>query len=183
MTSPQLLIPNSQFLIFLVGMPGAGKSYWGSRVAARHQLQFIDLDEYISVREKATINELFEKEGEKVFRDKERQYLTDIINKAAAPLVIACGGGTPCFHDNMQLMKDVGTVIYLEAGVSLLRDNLDKEKDVRPLLKNRGDLPAFLENMLLERRQFYRAATIILQAKDVSITTFDEIIATCINPH
>jgi shikimate kinase len=94
-------------------------------------------------------------------------------------MVVACGGGTPCFLDNMLLMKEAGTVIYLQADVADLIVNLNTSREMRPLLKGKGDMAAYLEGMLQKRKAIYEQAHYILQTKDISITTFAEIISSC----
>lgn len=164
-------------------MPAAGKSHWGDRVAQAWSLQFIDLDQYVAEQEHASISALFAMYGEGGFREREQKYLKQIIGAAAGDVVIACGGGTPCFAENMQLMKSAGTVIYLDADVPQLINNLTDSAEVRPLLKGKGDMGVHLEALLLKRKSSYEQAHFILQTKDISIANFDKIITTCIGRH
>ena len=92
-------------LIFFVGMPGVGKTTGGNKMAIRHGMSFIDLDTIIEQGERKTIKDIFEQDGEEGFRTLEHKYLEDVINATTGNTIIACGGGTPCFHGNMQLMK------------------------------------------------------------------------------
>ena len=162
--------------LFLTGMPGAGKTYWGNQLSRALNWNFIDLDNYISLKEKASISALFASYGEKGFRDREQKYLSDIINGVDLPLVIACGGGTPCFFNNMEVMKKNGIVVYLDLPVDDLVKRLNSSVEVRPMLKGRGDLPAYLTRMHKERKAFYELAHHILQPEFISITTFEKII-------
>lgn len=170
-------------MIFLAGMPAAGKTYWGNKIAQKYQLPFIDLDIYIAEQESASISALFAKYGENGFRERENKYLKKIIHKATVNNIIACGGGTPCFNDNIRLMKEAGIVIYLQADINYLLKNLKDSEEIRPLLNNRGDLSVYLAEMLKKRKSFYEQANYILPAKDISLITFDEIISSCINRH
>src|SRR3954468_20375196 len=97
--------------IFLVGMPGTGKTWWGTRLASEYQVLFIDLDTYIEQHEKASVPALFASYGEKGFREKEHIALEKLVADKTFNGIVACGGGTPCFSGNMELMKGAGTVI------------------------------------------------------------------------
>ena len=162
--------------LFLVGMPGAGKTYWGTQLAGALNLPFVDMDDYISLKEKASIPALFASYGEKGFREREQRYLTEIIGRADTPLVMACGGGTPCFFNNMDLMKKSGVVVYLEVPIPELVERLNKSTDVRPLLKGRGDPGVFLGKMLKDRRVVYEQAHHILRNEFISIANFEKIL-------
>lgn len=157
-------------------MPGSGKSHWGQQVAVHNRLPFVDLDMLIAANEPLTIPEIFKVHGEEGFRERERKYLLKIIKHIGQKVVVACGGGTPCFYDNMQLMKEAGKVIYLEADVSYLYENVLQSIEPRPLIDNSQSLTAQLEELLSRRKHFYEQAHHILQAKDISLATFDKII-------
>ena len=164
-------------------MPAVGKSFWGEAIAQAYSLQFVDLDSYIAEQEHASIPALFAMYGEGGFREREQKYLKQIIDTAAGDVIVASGGGTPCFADNIQLMKNAGTVIYLDADISQLLSNLEDSAEVRPLLKGKGDMGTHLEALLLKRKSSYEQAHFILQTKDISIANFDKIITTCIGRH
>jgi shikimate kinase len=169
-----ILIP--AFKLFLIGMPGVGKSYWGAIVAQHIGLPFIDLDTLIANGEGVSITELFAKYGEASFREKERNYLNQIVTNNTEPSVVACGGGTPFFYDNMQQMKEAGRVVYLSADIDFLIGNLTKEENTRPLLTNRNTIRQQLEMLYTQRKEYYLQAHYILQAKDISVATFVEIL-------
>ena len=168
-------------LIFLTGMPAAGKTYWGLEIAKEYQMQFVDLDYFITGQEQASMRALFAQYGELGFRERERKHLEKVIKSATGTTVVACGGGTPCFANNMQLMKDAGTVIYLEAAVNTLLFNLNTSDEERPMLNNRGDLGVYLKDLLQKRKEFYEQAHYILHTKNISLTTFGKIIESCTN--
>lgn len=170
-------------LVFLIGMPGAGKTFWGKKLAARYAWQFIDLDVAIEEREKASVSELFGQFGEDGFRIKEHQQLVDTIKEQYQPAVIACGGGTPCFYNNLEIMKQAGIAIYLQEDVATLAERLKAGTHIRPLLKNKNGLHRHLQTLLQQRMPIYEQATIILPAEDISFTTFDQIINTCTDRH
>ena len=169
-------ITKSTSNIFLVGMPAVGKTYWGEKIAAAYNLPFVDLDVFIAEQEQASVSALFATYGEKGFREREEKHLKKMIKTAVPVTIIACGGGTPCFGDNMKLMKEAGTVIYLQADTALLLKHLETATEARPLLNNRGDLGTYLADMLEKRRSFYEQAHFILQTTDISLSTFEQII-------
>lgn len=168
-------------IIFLIGMPGAGKSYWGVQLCQEFNLPCIDLDDYIAEKEHAGISELFAQYGEVGFREREHKYLKEVIKKVSETTIVACGGGAPCFHNNMRLMKNAGTVIYLDADTGTLMHNLQKNDIIRPTLSNQQDLYVHLEGLRAKRKFFYEQAHYILHTKDISLTTFGEILSSCIN--
>jgi shikimate kinase len=170
-------------LIFLVGMPAVGKTTGGSKMAQRHELAFVDMDTEIEREAGKTIAEIFTERGEEGFRQMEHEQLKKIITTATGNTLVACGGGTPCFHGNMQLLKEAGTVIYLQADVAHLLDNLIGTDAARPLLNRLDDLALYLSQTLEQRKSFYEQAHHILPIKDISLATFDEIITSCINKH
>jgi shikimate kinase len=173
--------PDPPMKIFLTGMPGSGKTYWGEKIAKAFNLDFIDLDTFIVQEEKASIPALFAQYGENGFRERENKYLKKIIKMTTSPTIIASGGGTPCFYDNTTLMKNAGTVVYLQANIAWLVHNITSSDAIRPLLKGRGDVSAYLDDLLKKRKPFYEQAQYILPAKDISLLTFDQIISSCIN--
>jgi shikimate kinase len=168
-------------LIFIIGMPGAGKTHWGAQIAEQYELEFIDMDVYVVSEEKASIPALFASYGENGFREREHKHLMKIINKTAVDTVIACGGGTPLFLNNMQEMKASGTVVYLEATVQELLIHLSQSAEIRPLLRGKSDLGKHLEELLSKRKKIYEAADHIIPTKLISVGTFKEIISSCIN--
>jgi shikimate kinase len=87
-------------------MPGSGKSTWGKKLAKALQYNFVDLDKLIELNEQLSIEDIFRQKGEEYFRDLEHKYLlkTIVMNN----VVISCGGGTPCYNDNMNLINENG---------------------------------------------------------------------------
>lgn len=146
--------------IFLIGFMGSGKSYVGRRLANTLQCAFLDLDALIEQKEGASVREIFSRKGEAYFRQVERQVLQQ--TGAHPNAVIACGGGTPCFFDNLQWMKGQGLTVYLSAGVDVLTRRLRAQQEQRPLLGGLDEpaLRAFIEEKLAEREPFYRQASI-----------------------
>lgn len=163
-------------LIFLIGMPAVGKTHWGNKIATEYKIPFIDLDLYIAEQEKASISALFAMYGENGFREREQKYLGKLVSTTTVTTIFACGGGTPCFSDNMDVLKKSGTVIYLQSDIALLLNNLKNSDEKRPLLNNRGDLAVYLQDMLVKRKKFYEQAHYILSVKDVSVSNFAKIV-------
>jgi len=163
-------------MLFIIGMPGAGKTYWGAQIATATGQKFIDLDAWIEEKEGLTIRQLFDTRGEDVFRQKEHQYLARLIDSVPANTVIACGGGTPCFHQNIGMMRQAGKVIYLHSEINCLIENINKEPDKRPLLIGMEHLREYLTALLSQRKTFYEQAHYILPAENLTLSNFTQII-------
>ncbi len=144
--------------LYLLGFMGSGKSHVGKKLSARLQLPFLDLDDFIVEREGMSINEIFACKGEHGFRQIERKCLEETAEMDNA--IIGCGGGTPCFFDNMEWLNKHGTTWYLNYPASVLFDRLKTRKAKRPLLKDMSDeqLLSFIEKKLEERAPYYEAA-------------------------
>lgn len=153
-------------IIYLIGYMGAGKTTFGKQVAKKLGLRFIDTDDYIVNRNKASINDIFKQHGEYGFRMIERASLKEISN--GDDLVVATGGGLPCFYDNMAYMKKHGISVYLKVDENELADRLDSIKASRPLLKDksREELKQSVHDMLQTREPYYNRANIIVDATD-----------------
>ena len=151
--------------IFLIGMMGSGKSTIGARLAELLALPFVDTDAAIEKTEVRSVQQIFEQEGEVYFREKEQQFLQQLPQQAG---VVACGGGLPCFFNNMELLTAKGTVVYLEASPALLYDRI-KGDNQRPKLQ---DYTAF-EQLLTAREVSYNKAHFKIDAKQ----SVEEIIA------
>ena len=147
---------------FLLGFMGCGKSYNGRLLSQSLGIRFIDLDDWIEERSGTSIKEIFETCGEDHFRALESAVLRDTEKIAEA--VIACGGGTPCYGDNMAWMNSHGITVYLRASVDLLVERLISETAHRPLLKglDREGLQRFIGGKLSEREPCYGQASVIV---------------------
>ena len=147
--------------IFLLGFMGSGKSHVGKRLAARAGLAFVDLDHWIEQAQGESIARIFETKGEAAFREIERAALYEMAAKDA--ILVSCGGGTPCFFDNMAWMNQHGITIYLETPVDILLHRLRPQQAKRPLLQdfNETELQAFIISKLAERAPFYEQAQVI----------------------
>lgn len=152
--------------IVLLGYMGSGKSTVGKQLAQKLSLPFLDLDTYIEEMTGSTIAQIFKEKGEIFFRQKEHQYLKELLEQSD-DAVIALGGGTPCYSNNMELiLSHSRNVFYLRLGIASLAKRLQSEKDQRPLIRHLPDLelPEFIGKHLFERTPFYNRAPHILQA-------------------
>jgi len=155
--------------IYLIGYMGSGKSTAGRKLAAKLKLDFIDLDEFIEKEYGLTIPEIFEQKGENEFRAIENNALKKLIAKTHT--VIACGGGTPCYYGNMELMNNNGTTIYLKMSADMLASRLIHSKTKRPLLQNKteAEMRAFITAHLERREDIYHQASYIVKGKDLNV--------------
>jgi shikimate kinase len=157
-------------------MMGTGKSYWAQKISDSHNMEWVDLDAQIEKDTSMTIKEIFETQGEVYFRSKE----TEVLHKMTefGNIVIATGGGTPCFHDNMKWMNDHGITIWIDEPIETLAERLKKEKAHRPLIKDLNDeeLLHFLSIKLSERSKFYNQCQHHLQGNNISDRSFAKII-------
>jgi len=144
---------------FIVGYMASGKSTFGKELAKDKGLPFLDLDECVESREGRSISEIFAKEGEEYFRQREREILHEICNEADE-FVLATGGGTPCFFDNMDYMNQAGTTVFLNTSPLVIVDRLKRQRADRPLLAMYSDdeLEFFVREHLESRLSFYLKA-------------------------
>ncbi len=143
--------------VFITGMPGCGKSTFGNRIATSLNLPFFDLDKEIEIREKLSINEIFRQKGESYFRETESKTLREVTDRNLT-FIMATGGGTPCFNDNIEFMNANGTTFYINAAIQDLLERLtDKGINKRPLLKAAApnELEEKLTTQLESRKAFY----------------------------
>lgn len=148
--------------IFLIGYMASGKTTLGRALADVTKRSFVDLDDYIEARQGQTISSIFATLGEAAFRDMEREALTEIVAATDRQLVVACGGGTPCFGDNMEVMDRAGVTVMLEAPLEVILRRLRLERSKRPLvasLDGDGELEQYVRVNLDRRRPYYSRAT------------------------
>ncbi|EFI71795.1 MULTISPECIES: shikimate kinase [Segatella] len=159
--------------IIIIGYMGAGKTTVGKALAEDLGLTFYDLDWYIENRMRKTIKQIFDESGEEGFRKIEHNMLHEVAE--FENVIISCGGGTPCFFDNMDYMNEQGETLYLKASPEVLYGHLRMGKSVRPLLLNKTpeEVKVFIQEQLQKREPFYNKAKHIL---DVSLMdNFDKI--------
>ena len=153
--------------VFLIGFMGSGKSHWGRIWADKMDVPFFDLDTRIEKAFKMKVTNIFEKKGEEKFRELERYHLRKFQNKNN--FLLACGGGTPCFSDNMEWMKAQGNVFYLKAKPELIINRLMYETAHRPVIKDvkPGELLPLIQNKILEREPYYLQAHHVLHVDEL----------------
>ncbi len=141
--------------IFLIGFMGSGKTTLGRALGAATGMRFVDLDELIEERCGASVSEIFAREGEARFRQIEHDVLAEVC--ALSDLIVACGGGTPCFGTNMDLMNNRGLTVWLEAKPEVLLRRLALEPGKRPLVDGLSprQLAVRVGEMLREREPHY----------------------------
>jgi shikimate kinase len=162
-------------LIFIIGYMGAGKTTLGKQFAARLQYHFYDMDEMFEIATGYSIDGFFEEFGEEVFRLKEREILLDHLEDK--DIVIATGGGTACYSDNMAIMNQKGITVFVDTPFETIMNRLAGKMQNRPLLKNipHQQLPAFIHEQMNNRREFYLKALMKVDGENVDL---DEIVDT-----
>lgn len=159
--------------IIIIGYMGAGKTTVGKALAKELGIMFYDLDWYIETRMHKTVKQIFDESGEDGFRQIEHNMLHEVAE--FENIVLSCGGGAPCFFDNMDYMNQLGETIYLKASPETLYAHLKMGKGVRPLLLNKTpeEVQVFIREQLQKRETFYEKAKHIF---DVNVMdNFDKI--------
>jgi len=149
--------------IFLVGLPGAGKTTLGMALANHLEIQFIDLDLEIEKHTKQSTRSIFSEKGEAHFRQLEKKHLKEAIEELPA-FVMATGGGTPCFFGNMEIMKNTGTTVFINTPIETIKRRLQQDT-IRPLMQSNT-----LEELYSKRKDTYNQA-------DSTVSTTKELIA------
>ena len=151
--------------IVLLGYMASGKSSIGKLLSKKLSMKFLDLDDYIINKEGMSIAEIFEKKGEVYFRVIENKYLKEVLN-TKDQFILALGGGTPCYANNMEEINKGDTVsIYLQGKTKTMIDRLIKKKSKRPLIASLADdkIPEFVAKHLFERRLYYELAKVTVE--------------------
>jgi shikimate kinase len=159
--------------LILIGMPGAGKTHWAQVWGQASGINVLDLDAEIERTTGTSIPHLFAAQGEAGFRKIEHQVLLQVLSQPGN-FILATGGGTPCFENNLPLLLQSGHVVYLNVPVPELVQRIRAQKQQRPLLAQLSDtaLTARLEQLLAQRGFFYRQAHQTLPAEALSAATF-----------
>ena len=144
--------------VILIGYMGSGKTTIGKALSKETGLMFYDLDWYIESRMRKSVSQIFAEKGEEGFRKIEYNMLHEVAE--FEDVIISCGGGTPCFFDNMDYLNQQGEVVYLKASPETLYKHLLMAKIERPLLKDKSadELIAYITEHLKQREPFYEKA-------------------------
>ena len=164
-------------IVVLVGYMGSGKSTIGQALARELGLPFVDMDSYIENRLEQPVSEVFRTRGELYFRRTEHKLLGELLAEGE-PMVLALGGGTPCYAGNMDLvLENTPNVVYLQLSVGALARRLEHEKSHRPLIAHLTDeeLPEFIGKHLFERSPFYSKAPITIIGEQPAGAVVEEI--------
>jgi shikimate kinase len=149
-------------VIILIGFMGCGKSTLGRKLAKQLNYQFVDADDAIEAKYKLKIKDIFSQFGEAHFRKLEEKFILE--QGSQDNIVLATGGGMPCYGENMNLLNQIGTTFYLQRSVPELVHRLINAKRSRPLVqgKNQEELTQFINDLLPKREVFYLKAEHIL---------------------
>jgi len=156
-------------LIFITGYMASGKTTTGKTLAGRLNYAFRDLDDLIEIHTGKSIVQTFDESGEEGFRKIEREVLMNHLHDSDT--VIATGGGTPCYEDNMELMNRAGLTVFLDTPVDIIVERLLSTAGNRPMLKNvePGNLPGFIRDHLERRSIYYEKAAIRIEAEGLDL--------------
>jgi shikimate kinase len=165
--------------IFLIGMMGAGKSFRAQKLSGYFDIPWYDTDVMIEQEAGKTINQIFAEEGgEQKFRMMEHELL--VRYPWPEGCIVSCGGGMPCFHENLEKMMDLGLVVWLNPGISMLTDRLWKETSHRPMVINSATREALEERLSLlfsQREPFYKKADIEIKGNPAHKEFIETILA------
>lgn len=161
--------------IFLIGFMGSGKTYWGEQLSQKLGIPFFDLDEQITSHEGKPVTEIFASEGEEYFRLLEKDVL-HIIAESHESFVMACGGGTPCYFNNIDYMNLSGITIWINSPLETLYQRLINEKKHRPLIKELTDeqLKGYIIKKFADRKIYFEQAGIIIDEEPVQLDSLIE---------
>lgn len=151
--------------IFLIGMPGSGKTFFGKRLTEVLNLPLFDLDAVITEQEGMPVTDLFSQFGEAHFRNLEKATLAQLIRENES-FILSTGGGTPCFFDNMEVMKKSGITIFLHASEDLLIERISRN-DKRPLMKD--NVQEKVKELMSKRTPIYQQAHITMYDRDLDV--------------
>ncbi len=180
------LVPNQKrMIVFLVGFMGSGKSFYAKGLANHLHVPMVDLDNYLEKKQGITISGIFEKFGEQSFRDMEslalKEVYSEMLNKMPQNKdqnrivgIVSCGGGTPCFNENMEWMNHHGMTVWINPPEAVISERLKKEAATRPLLANLDEaaLTDFIRERMADRIPFYAMASTTITDPHISMEEF-----------
>lgn len=163
--------------VFLVGFMGCGKSTIGRHLAKDLGWEFIDMDDYIEQQQGCTIKQIFADKGEAAFRQIETTVIEELGQKDN--VVIATGGGAPCFGQNAEIMRRSGLMLFISVEPVDLVKRLSKAKANRPLLADKSDaeLLQYVTDKLTERMPSYRRAHMIVDGEKWPFSAYASLVS------
>ncbi len=161
--------------IFLIGFMGSGKTHWGRLLSEKLGLPFFDLDEQVTAHAGQSITDIFHKEGEEHFRLMEKDIL-HIITESHDSFIMACGGGSPCYFNNIEYMNSAGTTVWINTPFDTLFERLINEKEKRPLIKELSNeqVKNFISKKFADRRIYYEQADVTVEEEPLAIDSLVE---------
>ncbi|HEX2628350.1 MAG TPA: shikimate kinase [Chitinophagaceae bacterium] len=161
--------------VFLIGFMGSGKTHWARLLSQKLNIPFFDLDEQVVSQEGKAINEIFAEKGEEYFRLLEKDTL-HIITESHESFVMATGGGTPCYFNNVEYMNQSGTTVWINTPLETLYTRLLKQRSARPLLKDLADdqLKGFIIKKYSDRKIYYEQADVVMDEEPVLLDSLIE---------
>jgi shikimate kinase len=156
--------------IFLIGFMGSGKTHWGQLLSQKLGIPFFDMDQQVVSHEGKSIVEIFSENGEEYFRMLEKDVL-HIITESHDKFVMACGGGSPCYFNNIDYMNQSGTTVWINTPADTLFQRLIREKESRPLLKGLTDkqLKNYISKKFADRRIYYEQTDVVIDEEPVQL--------------
>jgi len=156
--------------IFLIGFMGSGKTYWGRKLSEKLGIRFFDLDEQVEEQAGKSIVEIFDADGEEKFRLLEKEVL-HIITESHDSFVMACGGGSPCYFNNIDYMNRQGTTVWINTPLDVIYQRLYDEMDKRPLIRKftTDQLKNFIGRKFADRRIYYEQASVFIDQQPVEL--------------
>ncbi len=163
--------------VFLIGYMGSGKSTAGKKLAGRLKYDFIDVDAEIEKMTGKSVSQIFADEGEDQFRQVEHSIIKSLCSRKN--VIVATGGGAPCFFDNIDLMNAGGVTVYLKMHPSSLAKRIIDSATERPLLKYvaNEDLPLYVAEHLAKREFFYNKAKLTIQGENLKVDDLSQLVS------
>ncbi|WMJ71673.1 shikimate kinase [Cytophagaceae bacterium ABcell3] len=158
-------------LIFLIGLPGSGKTTLGKIIANKLNYVFLDTDDLICQQENRSIDEIFDQKGEGYFRSQETAVLNKVVSENEHA-VVSTGGGLPCFNNNMEVINSAGKSIFLDVSAEeITRRLLAHNSQNRPMTRGKSpeEVLQFIQHKLKERRRFYAKASFIVSSDNIQV--------------
>jgi shikimate kinase len=158
--------PQSSFKpVYLIGLPGSGKTTLGKKLSEKLGIPFYDLDHVIEQRIGQSIFDFFRVEGETVFREMEKECLQEFLRMDR--FILATGGGTACFFDHADQMRAHGTLVFLNPPLAEISKRLKGEgSSIRPLFPNTETVDDVLMQLFEQRIKYYQKAHITYAGSD-----------------